>query len=118
MELLIDLAGRVGGSRTDWQPGDVVVACPDGWPWSETERKNPKWMILKCPEMGKEEADSRASPELPRDLSGDKSKLQRCGTTLDVAALKAIEGEKETYPLAAVRVAFILKEPLQDAVKL
>jgi len=27
--------------------GDVVVVCPDGWQWSELERKQPFWRILR-----------------------------------------------------------------------
>ena len=29
--------------------GDVVVVCPDGWGWSEKERKNSDWRILRVP---------------------------------------------------------------------
>lgn len=118
MELLIDLTGRIGGQKNDWQPGDVVVACPDGWKWSELERTNPKWAIVKVPDMPKQEAESLASPELPKSLSDSADLLQRRQFKFDVDALKVAEGEKETYTLATVRTVYALKEPLvADGVK-
>jgi len=27
--------------------GDVVVICPDEWPWSAIERTNPEWRIIR-----------------------------------------------------------------------
>lgn len=112
MELLIDLTGRVGGDKTDWQPGDVVVACPDGWPWSEAERKNPKWMIVKCPEMSQEEADSLMAEELPKSLSTDKSLLQRRQFKVDIAALTATVDVAKAVPLTEIRAVATLKEAL------
>ena len=32
-----------------YKRGDVIVICPDGHPWSEAERTNPDWTILKVP---------------------------------------------------------------------
>lgn len=29
--------------------GDVIAICPDGWPWSEAERTNPEWRIVRSP---------------------------------------------------------------------
>lgn len=29
--------------------GDVVVACPDGWPWSTLEQQSTDWRILRVP---------------------------------------------------------------------
>lgn len=31
--------------------GDVIVACPDGHPWSQAERTHPRWVIIKVPGM-------------------------------------------------------------------
>ena len=28
------------------QRGDVIVAMPDGWQWSDAERNNPDWIIV------------------------------------------------------------------------
>lgn len=112
MELLIDLTGRVGGDKTDWQPGDVIVACSDGWPWSETERNNPKWMILKCPEMSQQEADSMMSPEFAKSLSADKSLLQRRQFKVDIAALTAKVDVAKAVPLTEIRAVATLKKAL------
>ena len=30
------------------QRGDVICAMPDGWQWSEAERTNPDWIIVKA----------------------------------------------------------------------
>lgn len=111
MELLIDLTGRVGTAnpKTDWQPGDVVVACPDGWPWTEVERTNPKWLIVKCPEMSKLEAESLAAPELPTDLKTDPATLKRRQFKVDVDALTAKVDVQKVVPLADLRTVATLK---------
>lgn len=31
------------------RPGDVIVVCPDGWPWTKEELTNPEWCVLKMP---------------------------------------------------------------------
>lgn len=29
--------------------GDVIVVCPDGWPWSAAERTEPFWRVVRVP---------------------------------------------------------------------
>lgn len=33
------------------RPGDVIVVCEDGWPWTKLELTNPNWCVLKMPGM-------------------------------------------------------------------
>ena len=48
MEILIrskDKPGRVGGLKAN----DVVTVQPDGHVWSDFEKSNPEWRIIKVP---------------------------------------------------------------------
>ena len=36
--------------------GDFVSICPDGWGWSQIERTNPDWRIVKISGLSVEEA--------------------------------------------------------------
>jgi hypothetical protein len=42
---------------------DVIVACPDGHPWSEFERTLPYWRIVKVPGMPMDEAEAFTASE-------------------------------------------------------
>lgn len=44
MELLVCIVGN--GNRV--LPGHVIEAMPDGHPWSEAERSNPAWRIVRA----------------------------------------------------------------------
>lgn len=48
MEFLIRVESK-GDDPMLTQPGDVVVACPDGWGWSVKELTNPHWRIVRVP---------------------------------------------------------------------
>lgn len=45
MELLVRLVDKTAAEDAS-KRGDVVSACPDGWPWSAEERTNPDWLII------------------------------------------------------------------------
>lgn len=110
MELLIDLTGR-GEKLLDWQPGDVIVAFPDGHDWTPTERTNPRWKILKCPEMSEAEAASLTAPELPKDLKA-ATQLQRRQFKVDIAALQTKVDVSKAVPLVEIRAVATLKDAL------
>lgn len=57
--------------------GDVIVICEDGWPWSEAERANPEWTILKFPGVSVEAVDSFLGPEINSDPKDKKPLLRR-----------------------------------------
>lgn len=52
MELLIRVVDKHQPNseayETASQRGDVICACPDGWPWSDAERTNPDWIIISA----------------------------------------------------------------------
>lgn len=47
MELLIRIIDKSTAEDAS-QRGDVICACPDGWAWSDAERSNPDWIIIKA----------------------------------------------------------------------
>lgn len=69
--------------------GDVIVALPDGWNWTEEEQRNPAWRILKWPALSLSAASVFLSPELdtePAQLGIENPMLQRRGFGLDLDA--------------------------------
>jgi hypothetical protein len=79
--------------------GDVIVVCPDGWVWSETEKAAPFWTIIKVPGapvswgeqfLGKEITD--VSNPKARAVSLDLSLLTKTTVTQDeVLAAKEVK---------------------------
>lgn len=49
MELCIALQDKPGGGISSYKRGEVLVACADGWAWSEAEFDNPLWVIIRTP---------------------------------------------------------------------
>lgn len=46
MEALVRIVDR-SADEADSKRGDVIVVQPDGWAWSQEERTNPDWLIIK-----------------------------------------------------------------------
>lgn len=46
MEALVRIIDR-SAAEDDSKRGDVICVQPDGWAWSEAERTNPDWLIIK-----------------------------------------------------------------------
>ena len=65
--------------------GDVVVACPDGWPWSPAERTAPFWTIVRCPGLPADATSGLLAPE-PGDEIVQRT-LQGRAFGLDLDAL-------------------------------
>lgn len=74
---VISTMHELGGQR-----GDVVVAVPDGWEWSQAERENPEWIIVRA-DIVQEEAESLlesyrpGEPKFRRRLGVNTDGLQR-----------------------------------------
>lgn len=46
MEALVRIIDR-SAAEDDSKRGDVICVQPDGWAWSDAERTNPDWLIIK-----------------------------------------------------------------------
>lgn len=56
--------------------GDVIVAVEDGWAWSQPERSNPHWRIIRLPNVTLSEAQSFLAPE-PEDTPETPSRFRQ-----------------------------------------
>lgn len=50
MEALVRLIDR-SGREDDSKRGDVICVQADGWAWSNEERTNPDWLIIKVADL-------------------------------------------------------------------
>lgn len=64
--------------------GDVVVIVPDGHEWSEAERSNPHWRILKFPGVPESDLASLTAPEPETNPSKPNRMRQRRNWRLDL----------------------------------
>lgn len=46
-EIMVRVTPKAGANERHTQPGHIVVACPDGWPWTATELNNPELRIVR-----------------------------------------------------------------------
>lgn len=71
-ELLVRVVDKIGDDifkdAALTKRGDVIVVCPDGWPWGSEELSNPEWRIISVPDMTEIEANAMTTREI-----GDRS---------------------------------------------
>ena len=88
MELLIRVVDRCEPGQTprpdQSQAGDVIAACPDGWPWSDAERDSPEWRIVRLP-LTQTEADALTATEVVTPSTPKDTILNRRVYKLDLA---------------------------------
>lgn len=96
-ELLVRVIDKPGAdpNLVHSKAGDVIVACPDGWHWSEEERSNPEWRIISVNLV-----QSEIEALTQRGLD-DKGKLvHRCKRHIDLDALpnpEKMRGERTEH---------------------
>jgi hypothetical protein len=65
--------------------GDVIVACPNNWAWTQEELTNPDWRILALPSVGLSAINQFLQPELTATVESPDL-LQKRLNYLDVDA--------------------------------
>lgn len=130
-ELLIRVIDKIGADPYQdaqlTKRGDVIVVCPDGWPWSEEERTNPMWRILAVPDLSISEASILLAPERDTDPRHPSRVLQRRAFHLDLDGPTFLPLQKDlqdatraqglisiAVPLTAWRTAVLAKPALSD----
>lgn len=63
--------------------GESIVACPDGHAWSEAERTNPDWLIVRRPDLSEAEAGALSAPLRAAPGSGEIPQLRAFYFDLD-----------------------------------
>lgn len=89
-ELLVFAKDRV--NETDfyknlrlYKRGDVVVVCPDGWPWGKEELTSPLFRIVSIPSMTVSEASQFVAPEVDTDPLNPSKTLKRRQFKIDLS---------------------------------
>ena len=77
-ELLIRTVDKTSSNLIDnatcTKRGDVIVVVPDGWNWSQIERTNPEWIIIRS-KLSVEEAKAYTEP--PKKTDAEKIVARR-----------------------------------------
>lgn len=60
MELLVRIVDR-SEAESDSKRGDVIAVQPDGWAWTDAERTNPDWLIIKVANLLATDRDTMVS---------------------------------------------------------
>jgi len=114
-ELLVRIADKVNEdfylNLQCTKRGDVIVVCPDGWPWGREEVNAPHWTIIKLPGVPVEEVEHLVSPEPQTDPHNPSKTLQRRMWKLDLdhpAAKGRIDKDTLLKTLASK------KQPVKD----
>lgn len=103
--------------------GDVIAVVPDGWAWSERERTNPEWRIVRVPGLTVAAAEELMTPD-----SGDRRvnrmiRWRRKAFDLEHAGLRAkdiqaLQDNARSVPViklsAAIGRALIKTKPPAD----
>lgn len=115
MELLVRLIDR-SDREDDSKRGDVVVAMPDGWAWSEAERMNSAWIIIKVVSLLGTDLDAMLAASV--DATGRLHRRRGWKLDLSVAALPQRfnyprKTESVTMLRAAVAAMLVRKPALQ-----
>ena len=105
-ELLVRLIDR-SAAGDDSKRGDVIAIHPGGHEWSEAERTNPDWIIIKVVSLLGTDAAVMLTPKLSKILSatGDPFLLRRREWALDLDAAPA--PKRFAWPRTAQSVTMI-----------
>lgn len=91
MELLVRVVDKTNSDpkldRALTKRGDVIAVSADGHVWGTQEVSNPDWVILKLPDMTREQAESLLAPEHPPDLN-NRYVLRKRSQRINLNALK------------------------------
>lgn len=91
--------------------GDVIVACPDDWPWGNLELSSPDYRILSIPEMSLSEARALVVPEVEIDPNNPSKTRQARQFKLDLASLGASFPLFRAHITVSERNTMILRLP-------
>lgn len=110
MELLVRIAEKKypDGSTSEefLEVGDVVAIGRNGHDWTEKERSNPDWAIIKVPAMTAAQAEIFLSRQAPPDLDNEYV-LRKRASRIDLIKI----GKKATYTLKNIIDALVTKSP-------
>ncbi len=127
MELLIRTVDKYTGKDPHFQAkttkrGDVISVCPDGWTWSQFERTNPEWVIVKVLDLLQIEADAMLTHEQGDDALNPYLKIRDFNFDLDALNDKGYNLDKQkdivTIPLADIQSVKVKKTSVDNPFKL
>ena len=89
VEALIRVADKTNSNSEELNSkktkrGDVIVVCDDGWPWSEWERTNPDWRVVRFPDEVASDIRAMVTPEFDEDSSKPRATLKARAFCLDL----------------------------------
>jgi len=83
---MAELLVWVGPPAVGYEPGDVIVARPDGHDWGIAERTEPRWRIVRLQLTGAAIEALTAS-----EVDADGGLLRRRGCALDLGSVRQAE---------------------------
>ncbi len=99
MELVIRVVDKVSTDRDKnaalTKRGDVISAMADGWPWTDTEKSNPVWRILRV-NLTVTDADFIMDPEIETELV-NKTVVRQRKRKIDLDAIAATDARFKTW---------------------
>lgn len=93
--------------------GDVIAIQENGFAWSERERKNPEWAIIRV-SITRAEAQALLTPEATSDQKRHLRRKRGFMLDLDALGISSRSREVDGKTASSVRSAKILKTPLED----
>jgi hypothetical protein len=93
--------------------GMVVTIQPDGWEWSDAERKAPYWQIVTVPGASVDDLSAYLAPEPGDAAVNDLLQRRAFKLDVDIAQANAVKS-RPTDPTAAA----VWELPLQDTIDL
>lgn len=109
--------------------GDVIVVCPDGWPWGDQELTRPEYRLVRLQGVGVAAVTPYLAPELDIDPTHPSRTLQRrlykidfSNLTIPTAFKTFVADDTRTTPMfvvpaaqvATIQAAIVQKAPIPD----
>jgi hypothetical protein len=97
--------------------GDVIVVCPDGWPWGTMEVIDNHNLIIKLPNITVAQAQGLTSQQVYSIGSlGTKATLLRRSVRLNINGLNLVNGISLPWNLSALEAHVITKPYVADPI--
>ena len=98
VEALVRVVDKVNPNSQElsdslFKRGDVLTVQVAGWPWTERERTNPAWRIIRINGITRAQADNLVSQDTPR-FEGERI-IRRRSVKIDLDGVEIQQAERD-----------------------
>ncbi|MBZ2208480.1 hypothetical protein [Massilia soli] len=96
------------------QRGDIIAIVPDGWEWSERERSNPEWLIIKADNLTEQDVESLLEPGRSEPPENARSMPPSWVMTTEAAEREAVKVGESSWVMVPTSEATVSQSQMNE----